>query len=555
MNNKIKLFLITAVTFILLSACKTVKINEEKFAWKSFDNSEKDQSVNFESYESPNNRMGQDPSRLVIICSSGGGSRAASFTTGIMLELEKLDAINNNEPQSKKTNVLDEIDYLSTVSGGGWGASSYIAYLYQKKKYSSSRFSDAILKYNNSLSAEKLIENRIEQFPTFNSYEKYLANRADFRYYKYQIPLIFTFRFGAKKSDMLMTNRLNAGYLGWSYREDIERKTWKYLHPGEEYSTNNVDEITLGDIFIDKGNQSYLPILIANATNIDNFKLVPFTPDRLKYWGVKKYRHYLLGSQNINDSSDIKQIPLASGTKASSGIPFAMSCSTFPSTKKDSYSDKNINYYLHLQDGGIVDQQAMHSAKSILNHHSEIKDKNKRIVFIIDASSTGIDNNKKFKKNRASRFYNLSRVMAPFSTPAAQYALTRERVKLFEEEYNCTVIYLGTEVLLDKNLNLKEGVALKDLPSRKKKVEEYLYKLYPSVQNSQDGFLACDINQRKLLFAYISQNVSTWFASNGSKLKGKIIEDNPESSAKIMFLAGRGVVQLKKDEIERIFGK
>jgi hypothetical protein len=352
-----------------------------------------------------------------------------------------------------------------------------------------------------------------------------------------------------------MTNRLNAGYLGWSYREDVERKTWNLLHPNEPYSSNNVDEIVLGDVFKAKGKECYMPMLVANTTNIDNFKLVPFTPDRLKYWGVRQYRHYLMGLQNINDSTSIEEVPLASGIKASSGIPFAISSSSFPSTKNDKYSNKNINYYLHLQDGGIVDQQAMHSAKAILLNHPEIKERGKRIVFIIDASGPGIHNKKKFKKDRASRFYNLFRIIMPFTAPNSQYALTRERVKLFEEEYNCTVIYLGTEVLLDKNLNFKETISKSNLPSKKKKVQEYLYNMYPSVVGSHDGFLKYDINQRKLLYAYISQKVSTWFASYGSKFKGRIIEENPKSSAKIMFLAGRGIVQLKQDAIRDAFNK
>jgi hypothetical protein len=261
-----------------------------------------------------------------------------------------------------------------------------------------------------------------------------------------------------------------------------------------------------------------------------------------------------MGDTRLSDSNDIKSIPLASGTKASSGIPFAMSCSTFGASKRDRYSNRDVNYFLHLQDGGIIDQQAMHTAKAILTHHEkDIPDAKNRIVIIIDASSTGIENHKNYSKSRASRWYNVTRVMAPFATPSSQYALTRERVKLLEKEYNCTVIYLGTEVLLDKSINFKEIVNKSDLPERKGEVEEYLYQMYPSVKESTGGFLAYDINQRKLLYAYISQYVSTWFASYGSEFKGKIIEDNPKSSAKIMFLAGRGVVQLKKGEIERVF--
>jgi hypothetical protein len=258
MKNSTILFSIVAV--FTLSACKTVKVNDNDFAWKSFDNSEKDQFVDFGQYQSPNTRAGQDPNKVVIVCSSGGGSRAASFTTGIMLELEKIRVKDIEQSPREPSNALGEVDYFSTVSGGGWGASSYIAYLYQKHKYSEERFAQAIQKYNNGLSDQEFEKKGIESFPTFNSYEKYLANRADFRYYKQQIPLIFSLRFGAKKSDMKMTNRLNAGYLGWSYRKEVESKIWN--DSTKNFSPNDVDEVTLGDVFIDKGKPCYMPILI-----------------------------------------------------------------------------------------------------------------------------------------------------------------------------------------------------------------------------------------------------------------------------------------------------
>jgi hypothetical protein len=543
--------LLLGIIVCCLISCKTIKVNEDNLAWKSFDNSELDQTVDLSQYASPNTRTQQDPDKIVIFCASGGGSRAAAFNIGIMLELEKILYEPKKEKLGEFRNVLNEIDYFSTVSGGGWGSSSFIAYQYQKQKYSTNAYKEAIKKYNDSLPSDDKEKKQIEDFPTFNSYEKYLANRADFRYYRHQIPLVFALWFGAKKSDMYMTNRLNAGYLGGSYRADVEEKTFTHLTGFKgEFSTDSVQEITLGDLFKAKRGTATLPMQIANTTNIDNYKLIPFTPDRLQYWGVNNYRHYLTGTESVpqtNNIADYKDIPLASGTKASSGIPFAVTASSFKARKLNSANNKNVDYYLHIQDGGIIDQQAMHSAKAILNYHSDIKDSTKRIVIIMDASSTGIENKQKFKKRRAGRFYNLWRVVAPFSTPDAQYPLTRERIKLFEKEYHCTVIYLGAEVLLDKSLNGNQTSA-DVLPSAKKKVENYFYSKYDGVKGSTDGFLKFDMRQRKLLFAYIS-TISTWFASKGSKMKGKIIEQNPKGTAKIMFLAGRGVVQLKRNDI------
>lgn len=542
-------YLLPMLCFLGVS-CKTIKVNEDNYAWKSFDDTEPDQRINLSEYASPNDRPGQNPDKLIIFCASGGGSRAAAFNMGIMLELETIYDNSDQSNIDKECNVLNEIDYFSTVSGGGWGISSFIAYKYQKNKYSSIPYLDAISKYNSSLISEKAKKKEIEPFPTYNSYEKYLANRADFRYFKHQIPLLFTFGFGAKKSDQYITNRMNAGYLGWSYRADVEEKIWPFMSHTTKFCTSEVDEIMLGDIFKPTTERALLPMQIANTTNIDNYKLIPFTPDRLKYWGVNAFHHYLGNKVTLssnNDVADFNNIPMASGIKASGGIPFAITASSFPATKN------HINYYLHLQDGGIIDQQAMHSVKSILKYYKDtIPDhKKNRIVFIVDASSTGIENKKKFKKSRAGRLYNLWRVMAPFSTPDSQYALTRERIKLLEDEYNCKVIYLGAEVLLDKSLNYIAHDKTRKIPRRKKKLAEYFYDQYKTVQKDRNGFSKLDILERQLLFEYIG-TISTWFASKGSKFEGKILEDNPKSTAKIMFLAGRGVVQLKQQKIREI---
>lgn len=50
--------------FFFCTGCKTVKFNEDSYAWKSFDNADKNQSVNFENYKSPNSRVDQDPHKI-----------------------------------------------------------------------------------------------------------------------------------------------------------------------------------------------------------------------------------------------------------------------------------------------------------------------------------------------------------------------------------------------------------------------------------------------------------------------------------------------------------
>lgn len=64
------------------------------------------------------------PEKDVLVSVSGGGARAAAFTLGVLAELEHLGHWSGS---NEKLNALKEVDYFSTVSGGGWGVSAYIA--------------------------------------------------------------------------------------------------------------------------------------------------------------------------------------------------------------------------------------------------------------------------------------------------------------------------------------------------------------------------------------------------------------------------------------------
>jgi predicted acylesterase/phospholipase RssA len=62
---------------------------------------------------------------LVGVAVSGGGSRAAYFFASVMGELARVNALRP-DGTCASTSLLDEIDYLSGVSGGGLGAAYYV---------------------------------------------------------------------------------------------------------------------------------------------------------------------------------------------------------------------------------------------------------------------------------------------------------------------------------------------------------------------------------------------------------------------------------------------
>jgi predicted acylesterase/phospholipase RssA len=70
-------------------------------------------------------RPGQSlPETEVMVAVSGGGARAAAFALGVLAEMETLGSWTVAPGGG---NPLNEIDYFSSVSGGGWGAAAYLA--------------------------------------------------------------------------------------------------------------------------------------------------------------------------------------------------------------------------------------------------------------------------------------------------------------------------------------------------------------------------------------------------------------------------------------------
>lgn len=60
-------------------------------------------------------------SRLLGLSVSGGGARATAFTLGVLAELQVL------KKGAAQHNLLDEVDFISSNSGGSWGVAAYLA--------------------------------------------------------------------------------------------------------------------------------------------------------------------------------------------------------------------------------------------------------------------------------------------------------------------------------------------------------------------------------------------------------------------------------------------
>lgn len=506
---------------------KVQTVKKEHYDWKYFGENPNYQRVDLSQYISPNEREGQDTNFVVIVCSSGGGTRAATFTVGVMLELERMFH-DSKEPSDNAKNILNEVDYLSTTSGGGWGAASYIAYLYRHEP----------------------------KYPTYNSFETYLANWADRKINRYQfwyaIPDFINDHFREDKdqisSGVIMQNRVNWGYLGGYYRKQ---------------KFNDENPITLSDVFTlqGSGKKPRLPMIIANTTNIDNFMLIPFTPDRLQYWGISQYstNTFELVPNEYKPSkqlplSEILDIPLSAGISASGSVPGVVGTSYFYCNKPEKDGIKR-GYYLRLHDGGLIDNQALHVTKTILEYEQQKNPKTKKIVIMIDASTAnGIRTERPQKKNkrRSGGLFRITRQ----GLVEGPYPLMREALSKLGSLYGCQVIHLSLEALLDNKLGLT-GKIPESFTYNKQEAEKVFNRTYRYVLKDSSHYATyISMKERATLYNYIEKYVPSYMLAKGSNSDGLYVEDDPndvKGSTKIMFLAGRAVVQLNKDSIRTCF--
>src|SRR3984885_6945025 len=67
----------------------------------------------------------KDKDTLVILAFSGGGTRAAAFSYGVLEFLRRTEVVG---PKGNKVRLLDEVDVITGVSGGSFTALAYGLY-------------------------------------------------------------------------------------------------------------------------------------------------------------------------------------------------------------------------------------------------------------------------------------------------------------------------------------------------------------------------------------------------------------------------------------------
>ena len=353
--------------FLMLTGCASRHLPSEIHPYRTEPSQEN--SIDLSQYKSPQSRgSGQDPNTAFAIAISGGGHRATNFGVGVLIELEKI-----TNASARKTNALNEIDYFSTVSGGGLAAAAYISSLHDHNYFSSGNtknpqeysFANIILNGNPSGNANESSQSTCLSDPMLKDH---LAHG----YHKDLLEGIFAW------------NRATRGeFLERAFDNEILGQKWrKNKLIGSYGNLVRNPSLTLGDVFVSKtetDRQVTVPYWIPNATVYENGSIFPFTPDFLKLYMICEYRHRLkkhsFNPETQSYESFINDVPLALGLTASGNFPVLIPATTLQSTMDP------MNPYLHLLDGGMADNLGIITAVRLLSTEKTAR----RLLIVVDA--------------------------------------------------------------------------------------------------------------------------------------------------------------------------
>jgi len=324
---------ISLLALILLTSCSTRTSSLSKF------NPPANQTPKFtlSDYKSPENRSNHQRKDIsVVVTISGGGHRAGNFGVGVLKALEKISC------KDKTINLLKEIDYFSTVSGGGFAAGTYISTLYDHLSSGNSF---------ESFSFSSIIQNA----------ETGVSRNLERGYH-----------------NILLKALANIRSIGVLDRGDfLERQfDWKILGAKKRGKS-----IKLKDILIPVESSSIvkMPIWVANSSIYENGGIFPFIPSTFERYRVKSYTHQLkkvtAADENLLSRTEIGDIPLSIGLKASASFP-----NVVPATTLESSYDP-LNKYIHLFDGGLSDNLGIITGLKILLENQNAY----KLLIVIDA--------------------------------------------------------------------------------------------------------------------------------------------------------------------------
>ncbi len=345
----INFFELLLILSVVLTGCKTaIAVNAEI----------KDQPIEpitLESYADVQQRKSdnyQNPNLALGLSISGGGSRAEYYGLGVLMGLDEIvlpqDSLRNVSNSSTKRNFLNDVDYFSTVSGGGFAAGYYLGARKNGLLLSDQSLRDFWLCSNSKFKSNIPYNAKVGNL--ISKYKKYEKDRR-----RPSFP------------DMVDKNILQKG--------------------NKDLTNNTIGTLRLKDFFTKAGEEATMPMFVANGTIYNNSERIPFMPHIIGQLNIEKS---LMPNEDLrmnNTYNDGYSLPLKYAIAASSGFPGLVPQVKFKVDYKHHKKDSN-KYYLRIIDGGVVDNLGFTTLVELLKYDT-VDDENKRAL-IIDCSGEGL---------------------------------------------------------------------------------------------------------------------------------------------------------------------
>lgn len=511
-SDKLAKLLLCISTVLVIEGC-TKNIN-----LYSDSNFEPVPRVSLKEYKSVQlrNHKYQNPNLALGVAIAGGGSRAEYFGMGVLIGLEEI-----KEEANSNRNFLSEVDYFSTVSGGGYAAGYFLTI--QKN----------LLNYEKPFGAF--------YFSRGEKYKNFVGKSA--------------------KPYQVLNNNKNERGSSYSMTKRLDYEVLQYS-PNPKNSNKFNTQMKLKDFYVkltDTTNMPSLPILVPNGTIYNNGERLPFMP-------------HIIGSLKINSSlrpnkadiplnsdgfSDGYDLPLTYAITASSAFPGVL-----PITK---FGIKDTSSILVVLDGGAVDNLGYTTLFELLNQ-DQIKNMRNKRALIIDCSGQG--ELERFSKNEKIRLLSLLNKSLLY-TIETKYMQLEDNVKHQSAMYGIpesNSLIIGFSTIRDHLKSLpaedKERLELSAELKRTKDKDKKWFKFYSSfrkdiikrfpetdfIMDEHENIILSSLSSTRfkeftpadvlLLYEYAAQ-VET---------KLKIYADEHE----MLILAGRYSVYLKQEKLKEL---
>jgi len=460
MRSALLLLLLPAFFLSGCASSNKIKVDEKNFLSSEYAEIQQYKSVEKRDYV-------QDTTLTFAVAIAGGGSRSSNFAKGVLLELE-------NIPYHAGSNVLREVDYFSTVSGGGHAAGAYIASLFEWNQQHNGPYS-------------------------FNTFYKNEYNDLKFKYKTQGIYALFQ-RFPSNRS----------------YKLEKRVDDHVLLHK------NTGKSILLSDLFVANNSSTPVkyPMLIASATNQESKIQYPFSPDVLDAWELKSYHH----RHKYVSSASMASLPLSVALVASGTVPLMVP----PTVFQDAHGK-----YMRFVDGGLADNTGVATALHLLELNQDHVTHNRKKLLVIEDTPGGVENSYTKKKGRNKYqigdliWYGLDSKYFTFYQDIEVYTKDLNSLKKNDHiDYNIldfrTLLREPEASVESLNMDIAKNVFNKDTVIDKNEVTSYLLEKYEAAIN-----VIPNLPDRKLLFEIVSHIPTKYEATDSERriliLAGRIV--------------------------------